>query len=514
MDLEYVPTPVAPLARERMLGKAESKLWKKLKNILQHKLASAPNYVVYNPKRRGYFFGNDNTIQVFSLKTQQVAKAWGKDDSIVKCLRVRRDGQLGVYSTLTGEVKVVSFTHKSMLKSFKLSNQPIYALDLLEKRPLIAVGGDNGAFILRDFAAEMTLLKEPLLHSDFLRKCIFFDEFGQKILTGGQDRKVCLIDVRANDHTVAKLDLDKELSDIVCISDTKFLTLSGREVKLWDVARLNAPIFTSSVAGKSLSAGKWVGNKLFISSFDGSLRIATVESNRMEIVNQKSFKAPISAFDLGMNQDGDIKSVGIASVDGSFRVYSRDKNDPASAKEPDLADNMTPEERRLLRILSVGVGPKEMNVFQYFDRGIWGSAEGFGVKIAHQKVPKASAYDKQLRKFQFDKALIAALRTGDSAVIVAVIEELFIRSVWKQTVKGLDEPSLAALADFLLKKVDSWNCQGLITAALDGFLEAVSGTVVTNPILDRFLNQLADKIEAEIQNSERCALIHSYISDP
>ena len=61
METEYVPTPLVPLATEHRLGKAENKLWKKLKNVLSHKLVSHSNYVVYNARRKAFLSSADET---------------------------------------------------------------------------------------------------------------------------------------------------------------------------------------------------------------------------------------------------------------------------------------------------------------------------------------------------------------------------------------------------------------------------------------------------------------------
>lgn len=512
MEIEYVSAPVSHLASQRAVGKAENKLWKKLKRQVAHKLTSASNYVVFNQRRKAFFFGNDNNVLNFSLKTQQVSKSWSKDDSIVKCFKLRKDGQLAAYSTLTGEAKILLLGQKSVIKSFKLSNQPIGCIDLIDKRPMLAVGGDNGAFEVKDFASETTVIRFPLLHTDYLRKCAFMDEFGHLALTGGQDKRVCLVDSRLEEREalLAELRLNFEVSDIVCCSNDKFVVLANKEVQLWDIRQLDKSVFSSTVGSKTLSAGRFLGGKLFLSSFDGNIRIADVSGTGLEVVNQKNFKLPISGFDLGISEQGELKSIGVATLDGTVRVYNREATDRDVANN-DVSDPMTQEERNLYKLLTVGVGPKEMSAFQYFDRGVWTKADDFTVKISHNKVPKTTVYDKHLRKFKNDFALIAALKTEDSTVMLAVIEELMVRGAWKATCKLLSEEWTVALADFLLKKIDSVNSQRTVTYALEDFLEAVTETVLGSSFLDRLLNGIADKVDSELANSERCANILSYI---
>lgn len=512
MEIEYVAAPLVSLAGQRAVGKAENKLWKKLKRQGAHKLSSASNYVVFNQRRKAFFFGNDNSVLNFSLKTQQVVKSWSKDDSIVKSFRLRKDGQLAAYSTLAGEAKILLLGQKSVIKSFKLSHQPIGCLDLLEKRPLLAIGGDNGAFEVKDFAAEATVLRVPLLHTDYLRKCAFVDEFGHLALTGGQDKRVCLVDsrVEADQATLAVLKLNFEVSDIVCWPGDNFVTLANKEVQLWDVRQLAQPVLGSVVGAKTLSGGRFLAGKLFLSSFDGNIRIADLSGSALEVVNQKNFKLPISGFDLGVSSEGELKAIAVATTDGTVRVYNRENADSETAAS-DPADPMTQEERNLYRLLTVGVGPKEMSAFQYFDRGVWSRADDFTVKVSHVRAPKAAVHDKHLRKFRHDLALVSALKTDDSTVILAVIEELMVRDSWKAACRLLGEEWSGALGAFLLKKMDSADCQRTVLFALEEFLEAVSDAVLGSSSMDRLVNDLADKVDAELANSERCANILSRV---
>lgn len=512
MTSEFLTTPLISLSNRQILGKSENKMWKKMKLVQTHKLSSHPNYLIYNAKRNAYFFGNDNNLLNYNLKTSKISLSWTKEESIIKTFKLRKDGLLAAYSTLSGEAKILSLSHKSVLKSFKLSQQPVCSLDLLNFKPLLAIGGDNGSFEVKDFASEITLASYSNLHSDFLRKCLFFENSEHVLLTGGHDRKICLVDIREDNNVINETYLPAEITDMVCTSQNHFISLSAKEVRLWDIKNMSEPVFVSSMGTKSLSCAKFFGDKLFLSSFDGNIRITKINNDSLEIVNQKNFKQPITNFDLAIDNNSLLKSIAISTIDGNVRILNRSKDSSLISDQGLLAqgDQLSPEEQNLYKLLATGVGPKEINAFQYFNRGVWGVPEQFSVKVEKTKMFKNSVQEKHLRKFQFDLALIAALKTDDSTVIVSLLEELIIRNCLVHAIKLLEQTHLKSLGFFLLKKCDSANCQTIIVHVLDVFFQCVADQLLKHDFLDAWIFKLANKLDNELQNSERCAFIQSY----
>ena len=220
---------------------------------------------------------------------------------------------------------------------------------------------------------------------------------------------------------------------------------------------------------------------------------------------------PILSFDIGLTENKELKSTSVMTVDGSVKIFSREKTDEAKIMTADTNDQMTAEEKGLYKMLSAGFGPKALNTYQYHQRGVWGVPEHFSFKVEKPKYHKLKAYDKHLRKFQYDLALMAALKTDDSTIILSVLEEFLIRDCLEITIKQLEANQLKLLANFLLKKSDSMNCQRLILHVLDIFLEVISPSVLEDSSLDRILSLLYNKVEQEIRNAERSCYIQSYL---
>lgn len=58
----------------------------------------------------------------------------------------------------------MNLKHKSILKSFHFSSQPVYSVKIASKRPLLIAGDDGGNFKILDFAAEMDVITLNSLH--------------------------------------------------------------------------------------------------------------------------------------------------------------------------------------------------------------------------------------------------------------------------------------------------------------------------------------------------------------
>lgn len=510
MTSEYLRLPLLETADHKTIQGTDNKIWKKMKQVLLHKLPSHANFVVFNPKKKAYFFGNDNSVLQYQFKTSKIVSSWSKEESIIKSFKPRKDGQLAAFSTLSGEAKILSLLHKSILKSFKFSNQPICSIDILERKPYLAIGGDNGSFEVKDFAAEMSICQMPSLHSDYLRKCMFFADSDNQILTGGQDRKIKCLDLRVAGFVTAEINLENELTDMTCCENEQFVSISGREVKLWDTKNLSTPIITSKIGAKSLSCVKCVQNKLYISSLDGSLKIATFDQSDFKVVSQKSFKQPIANFDIGIGKDLNIKSIAISTYDGAFQILSREKGTNEEQAGQMIDEKLTEQERNIYKMLTTGIKGNEMSTFKYFDRGVWGVPDKYSVKIEKPKTVRLTSYDKYFRKFKFDEALKTALKTDDTIVILSVLEELIIRNVLGNTIKLLDPTTINKFAEFILKKCDSINCQRIIAHALESFIENASNHIFLGELSDTWLAQISLKLDIELQNAERSIFIQSY----
>ncbi len=75
-----------------------------------------------------------------------------------------------------------------------------------------------------------------------------------------------------------------------------------------------------------------------------------------------------------------------------------------------------------------------------------------------------------MKKFQFIDALENALLKEDTGQILSILEELSIRQVLLITIEKMQYANFKLLLNFLIKKIDSSNCQGMIFHVIESII--------------------------------------------
>lgn len=506
---DYEKIPLIKFEKRALAASAEAKAWQRFKVGLEVKLTRATSFLSFCQKKSAYFYGTDITVCTTDIKSLNQGQAFTKERSEIRSLAVRRDGNLAAYATAEGEVKVLSILHKSILKTFKPSDKPLGAVDLLEKRPLIAIGGDDGSCYVYDFASQMQVLKLERIHNDFIKRIAFANEVGDLVLTGSLDRSICLLDLKQPNGVVRRFTQSNEVADLCLINESFFASIGGREICVWDVRNSERPICQINAGVKSLTAIKLAGDKVIVSSLDGYLRSYHFSEESLNLAHQFNAGKPVSSFCPGMIEGSSFRSLAVSFVDGSFQIMTRNIGEQDMVLDGD--NKMSLQEKLLFRQLAVGINQNEKNVYQFFNRGVWGVPEKFTAKIVKPPSVRLQQYDKYLRKFKYTEALSHALQTGNTNVILSVAEELIVRNGLAYAFKGLCQESLRQLLAFLHKKIDSANCQKLIVYIHEVLIDSIGDKLVTSPQLKTLMTKIDAKIVEELNNSERCAFINAFL---
>ena len=119
-----------------------------------------------------------------------------------------------------------------------------------------------------------------------------------------------------------------------------------------------------------------------------------------------------------------------------------------------------------------------------------------------EKRKRLTKWDKFIRKFRYVEALQSGLDIFNTQVILTIIDELKQRDVLEPVIKKLNDNYLTILFKFILKKIDSSNCQSIILHILDIILLNKTEKVVKNNKIFEILAQINDKINIEKNNLE------------
>lgn len=491
---DYKNTVLVNYSKSDLEQTSENRYWKKFKPIYTKTHAQTPVQLEINDKRKMVCYSIQNSLVFYNYNAEKIHYDFKKERDDIKGFAVRKDGLIACYGTSKGYAKVLDLKHKLIVKDYKFSEYPVYSLDIYDKMPLMAIGDDGGNVGVRDFAAQMDILKLSGLHNDFVRKVAFTGFNGRSVLTGSLDKHAKLIDLGSKEVCI-DIDNQVEVEDLAIIDDNLVALAGGPFVKIWDLRNIAEPVVELQAGVKTITSVSVIGDRLITSSLDQNVKVFDISEN-YKLAFQRKFSAPVAAFTASK----EFKTYAVTLLTGQIEVFKRSQED----EQPDeLYDFKVSEpERLLLKRLTTGVGIKDFGSYKFYNRGIWDIPDEFEVKIGKPPKHNLQKYDKFLRKFKYAEALEAALKTQHTSVIISVVEDLMVREGLEVAIKGLEDSSLGALVDFVHKKLDSWKSQALIVYLLDTLLEVRGEQLARSPILRSKLVDVDKRLNREIQNGE------------
>ena len=500
---DYKPTVLVNYSKSDLEQTSENRYWKKFKPIYSKTHGQVPVQLRVNDKRKLVCYSIQNSIVFYNYNGEKLHYDFKRERDDIRGFAVRRDGLIAAYGTSKGSAKVLDLKHKLVVKDFKVSDCPVYGIDVCDKLPLIAVADDGGNVEVKDFAAQMDIVKLPGLHSDFTRRVAFRGPDSRSVVTGSLDMHSKLIDLNTKE---AVLDINNgvEVEDLAIVDDNSIALAGGPYVKIWDLRNVAEPSVILQAGVKTVTSVSVIGDRMITSSLDHNVKVFDISEN-YKLAFQRKFPSPIASFAASK----EFKTYAVTLLTGQVDIYKRTMEE----EQPDeLYDNKLSEpERILLKRLTTGVNVKDTGSYRYYNRGIWDIPDEFEVKIGKPPKYNLQKYDKCLRQFKYAEALSSALKSKHSTVILTVVEELLVREGLEVAVKGLDDEYLEALIDFLLKKLDSWKSQALVVHLFDVVLDVRGDYLASSASLRPKLAASHKRLGREIQNGELALKIGSIV---
>ena len=323
--------------------------------------------------------------------------------------------------------------------------------------------------------------------------------------------------------------------------------IGGPKVGLYDIRNLSATTFSSISNLKSLTSVNLTSSRLITSGLDGSIKIykytsnessnpdsnhptstkSTSEPSVLELAYQMKRDEGVAKFAVDpfcMNHctiliDGRmqlcqkkyyqnrqvrekvLEQQGLANIDQILE--SAQHSDP---KNPVFASigGIKYSEKMLARRLGRGLRHSDRGSYKYYNRGLYSRYEEEDPEnptkfIEQDKAVNLSEYDKFLRKFLFKEALVKVLKSGNSQKILGVLEQLMIQDDLDTGLAQFgDESSQILLLRFLVKKMNSENCRGVVMYLTERFLEILQGQGSVSEDVFKWVTRLRQKVEQEL----------------
>lgn len=184
----------------------------------------------------------------------------------------------------------------------------------------------------------------------------------------------------------------------------------------------------------------------------------------------------------------DMSHFGVGQADGSVVVT---KN-----KEKEKKTEILDDSAFLLNLST----PQQVQDYKYFFRGIYNNKTRRTDQIAEtEKQMRLAKYDTLLKQFKYTDALVEALATKNTLVILAVFEELLYRDGLSIALDRLDEKAVVDLLGFIYKKCDSTEHQREVFLLFDHLLNRLDAIcqVGVSTHVDQLLADIHHKIATE-----------------
>lgn len=136
---------------------------------------------------------------------------------------------------------------------------------------------------------------------------------------------------------------------------------------------------------------------------------------------------------------------------------------------------------------------------RFFNRGAnyVPQPEDYSVEI--EKKQALRPYDVYLKKFQYGKALDAALKNGQPLIVTSVLDELVQRAGLKIALSNRDERSLEPILRFLVKYIAHPRYSQLLIDVANVLLDMYSGVLGQSIVVDELIMRLKMQIDEETE---------------
>jgi U3 small nucleolar RNA-associated protein 15 len=265
-------------------------------------------------------------------------------------------------------------------------------------------------------------------------------------------------------------------------SGTIVYTASGNEVKMWDLIGGGRLLHTFSNHQKNITGlcTDGTGSKLLSCGLDGLVKIYNMQS--LQVAHGLKIGSPLSSIAVAPDNG----KLVLGYVDGTLHVRTRQLKTGELLTQLHESDEYS--------------GNLETSTQRRFFKGAGAAVEKTDEGMLEtERAVKLRPYEIQLKKFNYQAALDAALKTRNPLVVITVIEELSRRSGLGIALAGRDENTLEPILSFAARYVSKAKFSKLIIQVVQKILD-LYGQVLnhSDAIFELFL-KLQEQVKTELK---------------
>lgn len=474
----------APIQERETL---ESKYWKNFALSHEEKFPSSPNCVNFCSAIAGYYLVTGSTrVSMYDKITDKIQKSFSRFTDDAYSGKFRKDGKLIVAGDKTGTVKIFDVQSKSMLRQMKRHTAAVRSTCWNSDGLYFLSGSDDKSVKKWDLATsdivwESSPSTTPATsHTDYIRSIDANPISPHLFCSSSYDHTVRVWDSRQSAPVHVLQHGCPVESSLFTMSGAVLLSAGGQELKVWDLlgGRLMHTFCNHQKNITSLSLDG-TGNRVLSSGLDGHVKVYSLQT--MLVVHGMKFGAPLSC--VGVSPDN--KKVVVGFVDGSLIVRTRQNDGPSGAA---LGLEVNQGET---------AGAANMPSARFYKGAGAAADRAEDGMVESERSTRLRPYEALLKKFSYQQALDAGLKTRNPLVIVTVLDELSRRNGLTIALSGRDELSLEPLLAFIAKFVTNPRYSILIIKVAHCILDLYASQLGRSDAIDELFLKLQKQVFAE-----------------
>lgn len=459
---------------------SEAKFWRRNFPITgEDKLFGAPTSIHFDPSGSGNYLVTGSTrVSLYDGVTDKVQRAYSRFDDDAFSGRFRKDGKLLVAGDKSGFVKVFDVSSKSILRQMKRHTAAVRSTAWTSDGLHLISGSDDSSVNVWDLASGEITWSCSDSHSDYVRSVEANPMDPHLFVSGGYDKQVRLWDTRQS-RVVLVMNQGSAVSCTISSPLGSLLMSSGgNEIKVWDLASGGRVVHTfcnhqKNITGLALNG---TGSRLLSCGLDGHVKVYNFQS--LQVVHGIKFGSPLVS--VGVSRDCGKLVVGYANGGLEVRTKVNSEVEEGEGEHGGESQPTTPHPGRHYKGAGLAVDAVEHAL------------------VETERTMRLKPYEVHLKKFNYQSALDAALRTRNPLVVVTVLEELCRRSGLVEALSGRDEVTLEPILAFAARYVSSPRYSRLLVQVTHVVLDLYGSTLGHSDSIDELFLKLQRQVKVEV----------------
>lgn len=479
----FQPTQTFVYQRAPEKRSADYLYWKNLEFPITRKEHGAVTYIEFTPTvPYNLAVTSCAKVEVIDHQTVQTLKTFRHFRQNAYSGSFRADGRLLVAGGDEPLVQLFDVTPMKLelKRKFKGHTAAVHLARFASNGIQMFSGSDDKTVRLWDAATESELQCFSD-HQDYIRCGIASVTSSDILVTGSYDHTVRLFDTRCN-SSVLRIDHGSPVESVVMFPGGGIVASAGDNlIKIWDVLSGGRLLMALSSHHKTVTSLCFAMNykRLVSASLDRHVKFHDV--NTYQVVHSLDY--PSAILSVAVSPDDSLVTVGMADGLLSMQRRKDDKQLVAEFEEKKRRKHAMKRRFKFATALYSYKASKEDSV------------------VEHRRKQKLARYDRFFRRFEYSKALDAAMmlnvRTKSPEVTISVIQELIRRQALKSSLAGRDEKSVCTILKFLMKNLCDQRYVATVLDVVEMMLDLYEDHISSNRSLHDIFAQIRSTLTAE-----------------